>query len=105
MARWTILIPLTLAACAPDQVGQQVGQSLYNASVNTGHAVAELGDRTGAALQNAGANLRNAVNPPPPAYYQPPPALPDGYDPPAPVTAEPLGPPDLVTPPNPGLGY
>ena len=76
------LVALSLAGCAgPDVVGQQVGQSLYNASVNTGHALAVAGDRTGSALQNAGTNLRNAVDPPPPAY-QPPPTLPPPYVPP-----------------------
>ncbi len=107
MTRWTLLILLALSACAPDQVGQQVGQSLYDASVNTGHAVAVIGDRTGAALQNAGANLRNAVDPPPPLLYQPSPLSPDGYQPPAPITVEPLGPPagSPGTPPNQDLGY
>ena len=112
MARWSVLLVLALAGCAsPDQVGQQVGQSLYNASVDTGHALSVAGDKTGQAIQNAGANLRNAVNPPPPAYALPPelppPYVPDGYAPPAPVTAEPLGPAaaPVYTPPNPPLGY
>ncbi len=107
MTRWTFLIPLALSTCAPDQVGQQVGQSLYHASVTTGHAVAVFGDRTGAALQNAGANLRDAVDPPPPVLYQPPPLSPDGYQPPAPITVEPLGSPGgpVGTPPNQDLGY
>ena len=96
MIRWTFLIPLALSACAPDQVGQQVGQSLYDASVTTGHAVAVIGDRTGAALQHAGANLRNAVEPPP-VLYQPPPLSPDGYQPPAPISVEP-GPRLLIQP-------
>ena len=57
-----------LAGCAgPDRAGQQVGNSLYNASVSTGHALGVATDRTGQAFQNAGTGLRNAVNPPPPA--------------------------------------
>ena len=109
MARWSVLLVLALAGCAPDQVGQQVGQSLYNASVDTGHALAIVGDKTGQAFQNAGADLRNAVNPPPPAYalppQLPPPYVPDGYAPPAAVTAEPLGPAPVYTPANPAVGY
>ncbi len=113
MARWSVLLMLALAGCAsPDQVGQQVGQSLYHASVDTGHALAVVGDRTGEVIQNAGANLRNAVSPPPPAYalppQLPPPYVPDGYAPPAPVTAEPLSPASPApgyTPPDPAVGY
>ena len=89
-------LALSLAGCAsPDVVGQRVGQSLYDASVNTGHAIAVAGDRAGYALQNAGANLRNAVNPPPPdeaPLALPPPYAPDGFDDRPPVTAEPLPP-------------
>ena len=115
MARWTILMLLALSACAPDQVGQQVGQSLYDASVNTGHALATFGDQTGQALQDAGTNLRGTFNPPGPGYPPPlglpPPYVPDGYTPQDPITAEPLAPPsgapgeDATTPPNPALGY
>ncbi len=88
---WAVL----LAGCAsPDVIGQQVGQSLYNASVNTGHALAVAGDRTGSALQNAGTNLRQAVNPPPPSYDQGPLVLPPPYVPDdrPPVTSQPLAP-------------
>ena len=121
MRRWILIVPLALSACAPDQVGQQVGQSLYDASVSTGHALATFGDRTGEALQDAGANLRNAVSPPtsyPSPAYALPPGLPpaygqDGEAPPGSITVEPLaspgGAPDdgpsPVTPPNPPLGY
>jgi hypothetical protein len=109
MARWTVFMMLALAGCAPpDVVGQRVGQSLYDASVNTGRALAVATDRTGQAIQDAGTNLRDAVNPPP-VYALPPdlppPYLPDGYAPPAPVTAEPLGPAPTATPPDPALGY
>jgi hypothetical protein len=124
-----ILLPVGLAACAPpDVVGQQVGRSLYDASVNTGRALSTAGERTGQAIQNAGTNLRNAVNPPP---YNPgppplpPPYVPQGWQDPAPgaVTAAPLaptsgydpyrdGPRDTTgdtmrntTPANPSLGY
>ncbi len=122
--RW--LLPLLpLAACAPDQVGQQVGRSLYDASVDTGHAIATLGDRTGAALQHAGRSLRTTVAAP---ADRPPPLYP--LDAPGAVTTEPLGPPGSPpivapdgapgydpyrdgpyrdglgdTPPNPALGY
>ncbi len=108
MTRWIVLIALALAACgSPDQVGQRVGRSLYDASVNTGHALAVVGDRTGAAIQDAGANLRNAANPAPlPPIGLPPPYIPDGS---APVTAEPLPPPSYEgprdVPANPALGY
>ena len=88
---WAVL----LAGCAsPDVIGQRVGQSLYNASVNTGHALAVAGDRTGSALQNAGTNLRQAVNPPPPRYDPGPLVLPLPYVPDdrAPVTSQPLSP-------------
>ena len=119
MARWSLFVLLALSACAPpDQVGQRVGQSLYNASVNTGRALSEAGDRTGQVLQTAGANLRGAVTPPPPVYALPPelppPYVPNGYAPPAPVTSEPLGPgPSGYDPyrdgprdaPNPVVGY
>ncbi len=102
MARWSVLMMLALAGCSsPDAVGQRVGQSLYDASVNTGHALAVAGDRTGQAIQDVGTNLRGAVDPPP-VYalppQLPPPYVPDGYATPAPVTAEPL-------PPNPSVGY
>lgn len=100
------VMPAALAACtSPDQVGQQVGQSLYNASVSTGHAIAVVGDRTGKVLQDAGSGLRSAVNPPPPEpVYAPPPDLPppyvpDGFSPAPPVEAEPL------PAPKPALGY
>ena len=117
MLRWGWLALLVgLWGCAPpDEVGQQVGQSLYNASVNTGHALAVAGDRTGEAIQNAGTNLRNAVSPPPPPLYAlpppdlPPPYVPEGYSTTAPVGAEPLPPPVDSEPPGPGpnpaLGY
>ncbi len=118
MARWCLLTMLALSACAPDRVGQDVGRSLYDASVNTGHAIATLGDRTGAALENAGASLRTRPPPYTAPLQLPPPYVPDG---PAPVTAEPLGPPGGApsgapaydpyrdgprdTPPNPAAGY
>ena len=109
MARWILAIPLALVACAPDQVGQRVGRSLYDASVNTGHALAVAGDRTGEAIEDAGAHLRHAVSPPRPLppLGLPPPYVPEGY---APVTAAPLGPPGAddgprYTPANPALGY
>ena len=91
------LLTLALPGCAaPDVVGQRVGQSLYDASVNTGRAIAVAGDRAGYALQNAGANLRSAVNPPPPIdaapLALPPPYVPDGFDSSPPVTATPLPP-------------
>ena len=116
MLRWSWLtLVIGLWGCAPpDQVGQQVGQSLYDASVNTGHALAVAGDRTGAAIQNAGANLRNAVSPPPTYYALPPPDLPppyvpEGYSTTPPIGAEPLPPPlgdgAQGTGPNPALGY
>lgn len=119
MTRITVLIALAVTACAPDQVGQRVGQSLYDASVSTGRALSVAGDRTGQAIQSAGTNLRNAVSPPPVAYAPPlqlpTPNVPDGYAPVAPVTAEPLGsgPPGYDayrdgprdTAPNPALGY
>jgi hypothetical protein len=111
-----------LSACAsPDAVGQRVGRSLYDASVDTGHALAVAGDRTGQAIQNAGSNLRNAVNPPlypPPPPPLPPPYVPGGFDT-APVTTAPLAPPgygpsqydpyrdgpDDTMPANPARGY
>ena len=116
MCRWILIVPLALSACAPDQVGQKVGQSLYDASVSTGHAVATFADRTGEALQDAGANLRNAVAPPPTYILPPglpPPYAPDGEPPPGSITSEPLAPagnaPDgeglSATPANPPLGY
>ena len=90
------VLPLVLAGCGgPELAGQKVGQSLYDASVSTGRALAIAGDRTGHALQNAGTGLRNAVNPPvadPAPVALPPPYVPDGYDSPAPVTATPLAP-------------
>ena len=95
-AAW--LVPILLAGCAsPDQVGQRVGQSLYDASVNTGRAVSIAGERAGSALQHAGTNLRNAVNPPPPPLDDaplalPPPYMPDGFDNRPPVTTQPLPP-------------
>ena len=59
--RWLGLAALFLvSACAPREVGQQVGQSLYGASVRTGDAVANFSDRAGQALQNAGTNLRRS---------------------------------------------
>ncbi len=57
--RWLGLAALVfVSACAPREVGQQVGQSLYGASVKTGDAVANFSDRAGQALQNAGTSLR-----------------------------------------------
>ena len=96
----TLLLMLALPGCAsPDIVGQRVGQSLYDASVNTGRALSVAGDRAGYALQNAGTNLRNAINPAPsPAVIgdaplaQPPPHVPDGFEDRPPVTATPLAP-------------
>ena len=92
-----VLLAALLAGCAgPDEVGHRVGESLYKASVSTGRALTVAGDRTGAALQNAGANLRNAVNPPPPIDPGPPPLpppyVPDGFGQPAPIRSEPLAP-------------
>ncbi|WP_158744394.1 hypothetical protein [Acidisphaera sp. L21] len=99
MRRCVVLVAGLLAGCAgPDVVGQRVGQSLYDASVNTGRALSVAGDRTGYALQNAGTNLRNAVSPPPPVVYDrgppalPPPYVPDGFDQRAPIQSEPLSP-------------
>lgn len=117
MRRLSLLAALALSACAPDQVGEDVGRSLYGASVNTGRAIATLGDRTGAALERAGSHLRTGSNAAPYAEppQLPPPYLPDGYG--GAVTAEPLGPArggpgydlyrdgPLDTPPNPALGY
>jgi len=86
-----VVVAMGLAGCAPQVVGQQVGQSLYNASVNTGNALANLGDRTGAALQNAGTNLRQSVNPPPPPDDAPAPVYdPQGNSRFAPVQSAPL---------------
>jgi hypothetical protein len=115
-----LLAALALARCAPpDVVGQQVGRSLYDASVDTGRALSTAGQRTGEVLQDAGANISNAFSPPPPAAYPgydalPPaypgydaqPAVPGSYDAPAPITAAPLPPPDAPgTPANPAVGY
>ena len=131
MARWLVLVGLAVSACAPDQVGQQVGRSLYDASVDTGHAIATVGDRTGAALQRAGASLRgdslrgdslrgdSLRGDGAPVYDTPPLQLPppSGPDSLGPISAEPLGPPSYTpgydyrpvgppqTPPNPTLGY
>jgi hypothetical protein len=94
---WLILLPLLdVAACAPQQVGEQVGQSLYKASVGTGQAIATVGDKTGQALQNAGSSLRGTASPPqpvtPPPFYAPPGYSADpGYAPPGAVTQEKLG--------------
>jgi len=60
-----LTLALTLAACAPQEVGERVGTSLNRASVTTGRALAKVGDRTGEVLQNAGSNLRDTINPPP----------------------------------------
>ena len=94
---WLLVWPmLGVAACAPQDVGEQVGQSLYKASVGTGQAIATVGDKTGQALQNAGDSLRGTVNPPPPPtpppFYAPPGYSADpGYAPPGAVTQEKLG--------------
>jgi len=56
-----LTLALTLAACAPQEVGERVGTSLNRASVTTGRALA----KTGEVLQNAGSNLRDTINPPP----------------------------------------
>lgn len=87
MRRYAVwLMTLALPGCAsPEVVGQRVGQSLYDASVNTGRALTIAGDRTGYALQRAGTSVRNAVSPPP--YEQAPS---DGFDDRPPVTATPL---------------
>lgn len=75
----TLLTVSALAGCVPpDQAGQQVGRSLYGASVSTGNAISAAGDRTGAALQSAGDSIRNTFNPPP-TNLLPPPDLPPPY--------------------------
>ena len=120
MTRNTLLLlaaGLALARCAPpDVAGQQVGRSLYRASVDTGRALSTAGQRTGEVLQDAGANIRNAFSPPPPPPAYPgydalptsgalPPA-PYTYDAPAPITTQPLPAPDAgSTPADPAVGY
>lgn len=93
--RWWLVVALGLQACSPQGVGEQVGSSLYKASVDTGQAIAAVGDRTGRALQDAGGSLRggSAAAPPvtPPPFYAPPGYSEQPYAPPAPVTQERLG--------------
>ncbi len=114
-------IAALLAGCAdPQTAGQQVGQSLYNASVDTGQALATAGTRTGEAIQNAGASLRSAFSPPPLAVAPypapidqqalPPPGPPQGqffqrYNPPGyPASTGEAG--DAApAPANPAMGY
>ena len=104
-----LCLVLLAGACAgPDDAGHQVGRALYDASVSTGHAVGVATDRTGQALQGAGANLRNAVSPSPPlavaAPDLPPAYVPDGFPAQPPVDATPLpAPPGVRVAPS--MGY
>ena len=79
MARWCLLTMLALSACAPDAsgAGRRAARCMTRASTR-GHAIATLGDRTGAALENAGASLRTRPPPYTAPLQLPPPYVPDG---------------------------